>query len=341
MSNAMAGTAKVGLALAWALLSTAAAVAAGNPFRGTDVVSLFARSPGTVLLHGFDGQPPDYQSRRYQLFGRPDPRAAISGRLHDGTWVLISPFASGTIGARDAMVYRWTSPGIRAVASLHAPTDHMTVSITRGLIEESFSIYAAAGRCKRSSREIRTFDVRGGFLTQVGRRTLTPRLEVTLDSRLPVAAATPSVDDLAARTPHLYLSCFEFPRYERPYYQGDGIDLYGMPMSSGEVDVVASGTRLRAVPFASGGTGGAFTGAVYRIESGRVMLVRTLPPGEHLLLRVREGRLESAHPHWQAREANCCFASVDVTTYRYDAGSGRLEAVTTSREATNDFLRGR
>ncbi len=327
--------------LLWTITSTAAAAAAGDPFRDLDVVSLFARTPGTVPLRSIAGQPPAYQSQRYDMFGRPDARAAISGRLHDGTWVLVSPFMSGTMGATDAMIYRWTPAGIRAVAALHAPTDHMTVAIAHGLIEQSFSIYAADGRCERASREIRTFDLRAGTLRRVGRRQLNPSLDVTLDSRLPAAIARPSVEDLASRTPHLYLVCFLTQHYERRYYEGDGIELYGMPMSSREVDFMASGDRLRAVPFASGGSGGAFTGAVYRIEGGRVVTVRTLPPGEHLLLRVRDGRLESAHPHRQAREADCCFARVDVTTYRYDALNRRLAAVATASEATDDFLRGR
>ena len=310
-----------------------------DPFRNVDVVRLFAATDGTVGTPSANSRHVYYSSKRFGMMGRPDARLSISGRLRDRTWVLITPFESGTIGATQAMVYEETTQGIRPLGSFLAPTDHLAVAIVNGRIEESFAVYSSTGSCSESGREVRTFEIRDGALKLVKRRTQPSRLMLTVVSRLPRKGAGSDVRALAARTPGLYRVCFGLS--DRHYYMGDGIDLYGMPDRASAVLFATGRTELVAVPFVSGGSGGVFTAAVYRIENGRVYVVRTLRTNGHLTLRQRRGVLEVADPAYAPGDPECCYKNVIVQSYRYDSRKRSLRAVARRRETTQAFMAGR
>jgi hypothetical protein len=308
-----------------------------NPFRGVDVTRLVSQ---TSSFHHPPYEFPDstreYDSERYEINGVPDATHSVSGLLSTGDWVLVVPFGGGT-----AMIYRWKSGRPVPVSALHATTQLRSLTVHAGALELEQLLYAPIGTCRAIGREVRRFGLERGNLREIARFTLPHGVAETLTSPLPNTPESPGDrgpfsqvsggEQFAARTPGLYRIC---AWYGYPYFVSD-LRLYGMPALESAVTFRGSdGTWLIAIPFVSGGTGGVFSGAVYRLERRHPILVRALHSSNgHMSFRVDQNHLQVVTPLILLSE--CCYSKVQVRTYSYDPTFSRLSGVSSTSMSTS------
>jgi len=324
-----------------AATSARARAAEANPFAHADVVWLFSRLPGTVAAPHFAGEPQPYESKRLDIYGVPDPSQTKTGRLNDGSWILISEIGGAWL------VYRWSAGSATVIGVLHPQLDSETVGIEDGAIVDRARVYSPVGPCAPGSLLIRRFAIRSGVLHEVERETDPPHFATTLAQPLPNRKLDDEtfIQALADRTPGLYRMCdhghndVEYGNGTSRYYHGENIDVYGFPMAEGSVRFSSGSARLIAVPFGSGGNGGAFTGAVYRIDLPHPVLVRTLRSNTgHLWLRAHDGILEMFSPAYGGPRDDEAFSSrYDVRSFRYDARTHGLITIDMKRYAVATF----
>lgn len=304
-----------------------------NPFAHVDVVRLVASTPG---IHKSEFEPDrsdplEFDSEPYGVSGEIDRKAVRSGLLSNGEWALIVPFSPD----EEALVYRWV--GSRAVVAgvLRALHLDAAFSVHAGELVVRQPIYAMLGHCRRIGWEFRHFDVESGKLRATAMFTDPRKLSPILETPLSVArqGRNPyrgvSVAEFAARTPGLYRLCgTEASPWFRYYYTGYG-NLFGSPSAESAVSFRSNdGTWLIAIPFASGGMGGVFSGAVYRLDKAhRVVLVRILVSLEgHMNVQLVAGKLHVVAPDGPEPSDHTDWFFRD-TTYEYEAGTNRLRAV--------------
>jgi hypothetical protein len=321
-----------------AAASARARAAEANPFAHTDVVSLFARLPGTVVVPRFEDEPQTYESKRFDISGLPDQTHTTTGRLKDGSWVLIS----GLDGA--SLVYRWAVGHAIPVGVLHQNLETDTIGIEGGTIVERARVYSPVGPCAPGALLIRRFVIRNGVLHESERETNPPHFATTVRAPLPTRAFDDEmfVQALADRTPGLYRICdhghtsmFRGNGTSR-FYEGENIDVYGHPDAEGSVRFSSGPARLVAVPFSSGGSGGVFTAAVYRIDTSHPILVRTLQANGHMMLRANGDTLEMFSPVYGPHDTGESASHYDMRAFRYDPRSRGFMTVGTHRYAAAD-----
>ena len=309
-----------------------------NPFAHTDVVLLFAHLPGTVVVPRFEDEPQTYESKRFDVSGLPDPARATTGRLNDGTWVLISALDEASL------VYRWSAGRATPVGVLHQNLEADTIKIEGGAIVERARVYSPVGPCAPGALLIRRFAIRDGLLHEIERKTDPPHFATTVRAPLPNRALDDEtfVQALADRTPGLYRICDRghtsmfLGNGTSRYYEGDNIDVYGRPDAEGSIRFSSGHERLIAVPFSSGGSGGVFTAAVYRIDKSHPILVRTLQANGHMMLRANGDTLEMFSPVYGPHDTGESASHYDMRAFRYDPRSQGFMTVETHRYAAAD-----
>ncbi len=308
-----------------------------NPFARIDVVRLFAHLPGTVAFPPFEHEPREFESERFGVYGAPDASKTQTGRLSDGSWVLISEIGGSSL------VYRWSAGRTTPVGVLHQNLEADALAIEGGAIVERARVYAPVGPCAPGALLIRRFTIRGGTLHELERKTDPPHFETTVRAPLPsrVLDGETFVQALADRTPRLYRMCDRghtsmfFGNGTRRYYEGENLDVYGRPDTEGSVRFSRGPVRLIAVPFSSGGSGGVFTAAVYRIDTSHPTLVRTLRANGHMMLRTNGDVLEVFSPVYGPHDTGESPSHYDVRAFRYDPRSQGLKTVGTRRYAAS------
>jgi hypothetical protein len=306
-----------------------------NPFAHADVVRLFADLPGTVAFPPHEDEPEEFESNRLGLYGAPDPSKTQTGRLSDGSWILISEIGGSSL------VYRWSAERATPVGVLHRNLEADSVAIEGGAIVERARVYAPVGPCAPGALLMRRFAIRKGVLREIERTTDPPHFATTVRAPLPTRTLEDEtfVQALADRTPGLYRMCRRgktsmfFGNGTRRYYEGENIDVYGRPEREGSIRFSSGGARLIAVPFSSGGSGGVFTAAVYRIDRPRPILVRTLQANGHMLMRANADVLEMFSPVYGPHDTGESPSQYDMRAFRYDPRSRGLITVGTHRYA--------
>ena len=307
-----------------ASLPMRALAADGNPFAGIDAVSLFRDVAGAVAQPRFGREPQAYALHRLDLYGTPVPSTSITGRVRGGTWVLIS-----AIDYSGWIVYRWSGGRAVVAGALHGALDATTVTIEGRSIVQTSRVYAPDGQCGPNALLKRRYDIVDGALREIVRETVPPHFATADVSPLPREPLndTALAAALAERTVQLYRSCLdERLPYRRNFlknYVSDDVEIWGSPYGGGIVRFGPAG-RLIAVPFLSGGNGGVFTAAVYRIDRPYPIFLRALRSNGHMVLRARDDLLEMFSPEYGLGDAGCCASHYDMSAFRYDTRAGRL-----------------